>query len=320
MAGLTIIGFVLYGGFCLKKYKECSIRHYRIDKSLLLELGSFAGWNLVGALSGLGRTQGFAVVLNLFLGTIANTAYGVAYQVSAALNSFSATMLKAINPQIMKSEGNNDRNRMLRISMMASKFGFFLLSCLSIPCLFELPVLLRLWLKDVPEHTMLFCSFMLVSIMTNQLTVGLTSAIQATGKIRTYMIVVGSVKLSILPCAYILLRVGRPVLWVLIAYVSLEALAGAFRIFSLYRLAGMSVREYFDRVFKKEIPPVLLSVCVCLLIVYLFQFNFRFLVTIPASIIVYVISIYYTGLCRDEKHIFNKMLKPVVRRIGIYGK
>jgi O-antigen/teichoic acid export membrane protein len=90
MAGLTVISFVLYGGFCLKKYKECSIRFYRINKSLLLELGSFAGWNLVGALSGLGRTQGFAVVLNLFLGTIANTAYGIAHQVSASLTHIAA--------------------------------------------------------------------------------------------------------------------------------------------------------------------------------------------------------------------------------------
>jgi hypothetical protein len=229
-------------------------------------------------------------------------------------------MLRAVNPQIMKSEGNNDRNRMLRISMMASKFGFFLLSCLAIPCLFELPALLGFWLKDVPEHTMLFCSFMLISIMTDQLTAGLTSAIQATGKIRTYMIIVGSVKLLILPCAYILLRLGSPVLLVLVAYVSLEVLAGAFRIFSLHRLAGMSVKEYFDRVFKKEIPPVFFSVCICLLIVYLFKFNFRFLVTIPASIIVYLISIYYTGLCRDEKNTFDKMLKPVLSRIGSYGK
>lgn len=320
MAGLTVVDFSLYGGFCLKKYKECSILNYQIDKPLLLELGSFAGWNLVGALSGLGRNQGFAVVLNLFLGTIANTAYGIAHQVSAALNSFSVTMLRAINPQIMKSEGGNDRHRMLRLSMIASKFGFFLLSCLAIPCLFELPALLKFWLKTVPEHTLLFCTFTLISVLIDQLTVGLTSAIQATGKIRTYMIVVGSVKLLILPGAYILLRLGSPVLWVLVVYVSLEILAGAFRIFSLHKVAGMPIKVYFNRVFKKEILPVLFFVCACFLFVHLFQFDFRFLVTVPVSILVYLVSIYYTGLCHDEKNIFNKMLKPVFNRIRINGK
>lgn len=47
-----------------------------------------------------------------FLGTIANAAYGVANQINGALGHFSATFQKAINPQLMKSEGMNDRNRL----------------------------------------------------------------------------------------------------------------------------------------------------------------------------------------------------------------
>lgn len=67
---------------------------------------SFAGLAMIG------RNQGVAVIINIFLGTIANAAYGVANQINGALGHFSATFQKAINPQLMKSEGMNDRNRL----------------------------------------------------------------------------------------------------------------------------------------------------------------------------------------------------------------
>ena len=73
----------------------------------------------------MGRNQGLALILNLFFGTVVNAAYGIANQVGSQLQFFSRTMLRALNPQIMKSEGAGDRERMLRLSMMASKFGFF---------------------------------------------------------------------------------------------------------------------------------------------------------------------------------------------------
>lgn len=129
MAGISSVSFVVYAVFCIKSYEECKISNrQKIDKPLLKELGSYASWNLFGSLCSLGRTQGLAVILNLFFGAIINSAYAIANQVSGQLMFLSTTMLKSINPQIMKSEGNGDRKRMLRLAMIASKFGFFLLS------------------------------------------------------------------------------------------------------------------------------------------------------------------------------------------------
>ena len=147
MAAVSIVSLLLYMIFCMKKYEECSLKVRRFyDKSLMKELSSFAGWNLFGAICGVGRSQGLAVILNLFFGTIVNAAYAIANQISGQLNFFSATMLRALNPQIMKSEGAGDRERMLRLSMSASKFGFFLLAFIAIPCIFEMPSILKFWL------------------------------------------------------------------------------------------------------------------------------------------------------------------------------
>jgi O-antigen/teichoic acid export membrane protein len=310
---MSIMSLLLLMGYCLRNYKECCITDYKTDKSLIKELGKYAGLNLFGTISVLGQYEGFGVILNLFLGMIANTAYGIANQVLGALTFFSGTILSAMNPQIMKSEGSNDRDRMLRISMMASKFGFFLLAFLAIPCIFEMPALLKFWLTTVPEYAVIFCTLMLITTMINQLTVGLTSAIQAAGKITSYMLVVGSIKLLILPCTYLLLMSGNSVISVLIGYISLELLADSTRLLILRKIVGLSIKTFFKRVLFKEFFPVFLSVCTCSLIVTAFQFNLRFLVTMTISAIVFIVSAYFTGLCGDEKIIAHHLLKPIFK-------
>lgn len=318
IAVIGIISLFFYSFFCMKRYSECTFNlHKGMNPKLIKELGSFAGWNLFGALCGVGRTQGVAVILNLFFGTVVNAAYGLANQVSGQMNFFSVTMLRALNPQIMKSEGAGDRKRMLRLSMMASKFGFFLLAFIAIPCIFEMPEILKFWLKEVPEYTVAFCSLILMAIMTNQLTIGLQSAVQATGRIKTYQSVVGAILLLNLPISYILLELALPVYSVMISFILIELIACGFRILFLKKIAGLSIKEYMNRVFLRELIPVLASILICLLMTNAFSFNFRFIVTFIFSIFIFVICIYFFGLCQDEKVIVNEMLRKGFMRIRV---
>lgn len=314
MAGVTFISFLLYALYTLKKYDECTILNYKYDKLLMKNLGSFAGWNLFGSACVVGRNQGIAIVLNVFFGTIVSAAYGIANQVAGQLVFFSATLLKAINPQIMKSEGVSDRKRMLKLSMMASKLGFFLVSFIAIPAIFEMPSILRLWLKDVPEYTVAFCSLYLITTLINQTTIGLQSAIQATGKIRAYQLVIGGVVLMNVPISYILLKQGLPPHSVLVCAVFIESLACAFRIYFLKVQANLSIRLYVDRVFSKEIIPTIVILSVCLIITTLFDFDLRLLITFPVSIIAFFISVYYTGFCDDEKQLVTNMLHKILKK------
>ncbi|GHT48377.1 hypothetical protein FACS189440_11810 [Bacteroidia bacterium] len=316
-AVLSINIFLLYATYCLKRYKECTVKDYQIEKPLLQELGGFAGWNLFGALCGIGRTQGLAILLNIFFGTVVNAAYGIANQVAGQMNFFSATMLRALNPQIMKSEGMDDRQRMLRLSTMASKFGFFLLAFIAIPCIFEMPAILTLWLKNVPEYSVIFCSLILIGTLTNQLTIGLQSAIQATGKIKAYQSIVGLVLLFNLPLSYFLLRLGFFAYSVLISFCFIELTACIFRMIFLKKMAGLSIKEYFNRVFLKEILPIVSSILVCWIITHTLFFDFRFLVTGIFSTMVFAINVYFFGLCKDEKKIIDTILEKGLIKLKI---
>ncbi|NQX39664.1 Na+-driven multidrug efflux pump [Pedobacter steynii] len=316
-AGISIASFLLYAVYCFGKYEDCTLEGlFSVDKKMMKELTSFAGWNLFGSLCSLGRAQGLAILLNVFFGTVVNAAYAIANQVAAQLNFFSLTLLRAINPQIMKSEGADNREKMLRLSMIGSKFGFFLLAFAAVPCIFEMKAILHLWLNNVPEYTASFCSLMLCATLINQLTIGLQSAVQATGKVKVYQAVVGSVLLLALPLAYLLLKLGYPVYTVFIGYCFIEVIACILRLFFLRNIAGLSIPLYFSNVIYKVVIPLCLLILTCYLSVTYVHFGWRFVFTGVTGVFVFVISIYLFGLCEDEKEIIHKIMNQLIHKLN----
>lgn len=250
MMFLPIITLILTFLFVRKAYPEYKIDlKKRPDKGLFKETFGFAGWNLLGAIALMCRNQGTAVIINLFLGTIANASYGIANQINGALNQFSSTFQKAINPQLMKSEGMNDRQRMHKIAFTSSKFGVLALSLVAIPVILEMPEILRLWLRrDIPPFTIQLSQLILLLSIVTQFSMGLMSEIQATGHIRNYQIVMSLIILLCLPASYMLLKWEYPIYYVTGAFVLLEMVALAVRIYMAHRITGMVIGDYFKQV------------------------------------------------------------------------
>ncbi len=309
---ITVVSFVLYGIFCAKKYPECNYDPKSRKKGLMKELLSFAGLNVFGAFCGTARMQGLAIILNLFFGAVINTAYGIANQLSMQLSFFSSTLLRTINPQIMKSEGSGNHERMLRLSMMAGKFSFFLLAVLAIPSIFEMPQLLAFWLKEVPDYTIVFCELILITILVNQLTIGLQSSFQAMGEIKIYQIFSGGILLLNLPVAYFLLKAGNPPYIVLVSYLIVEFITCAIRLVLAKRIANLSISEYVEKVFLKSLIPVVVIVLTAYSCTQLLDMPYRFLITFPVSMLTFVIAVYFTGLCDDEKRLLQSFLQRAI--------
>ncbi len=193
---IQLLNFLAFSIYDKRNYEECVLPRVKDVKiNYLREISSFAGWTIysVGCIAG--RTQGVSIILNKFFSVAVNAAFGVALHVSGALSFLSHSVINAMNPQIMKAEGAGNRERMLRLAEMESKFCFLLIGMIVIPCIFEMPGLLSIWLKEVPEYAVLFCRFILLTSMVDQLTIGLGAANQAIGDIRNYSITVNSIKL-----------------------------------------------------------------------------------------------------------------------------
>lgn len=316
IASTTIFIRIIKSVFCLKRYPESKVRSlFKVEISLFREMLSFAGWNLFGALCGMGRSQGLAIILNLFFGPIVNAAYGIATQINGQLMNFSGNMLKALNPQIMKSEGSGERKHMLKLAMRASKYAFLLLSFFAIPLLFEMDYVLKLWLKNVPGYTIIFCRLALLASLANLLTIGLQTAIQATGKIKIYQSVVGGLLLLNLPIAWLLLRFGFPAYSVLASAILIELLACCIRLYLLHQIAGLSVMAYLRNVIFRIFGVVCFSLIPCFLILTNMTASFLRLVIIAlSSSVVLVIGIYMLGLERDEQMLVTSIIEKQKQR------
>lgn len=207
----TIVKALIEIVWSKSKYSEAKehIQDMR-DTSLMREMLGFVGWNTLGSLAVVVRNQGVAIVLNVFFGTIINTAYGIANQVNSLVLSFATTLTSVFSPIIIQSKGRGDYQRMRRIAVFSSKLSFFLSSMMALPILLFLKYILNLWLGDYPDSTYVFCFLIVLTFLVLQLYPGINRAIYASGNIKAYQISISIILVSILPIGAILLHFGFP--------------------------------------------------------------------------------------------------------------
>lgn len=300
---ISIVLRVLKWWHVKSRYAEfqVNIKKY-YDKILIKDMYSFAGWNFFGALSVVGKNEGFAIAINIFFGTAVNAAFAVANQVSGQLLFFSRTLLKAINPQIVKNEGAGDRSAMVKLAYSASKFGFLLVGFIAIPFIFEMKNILNVWLVNVPEYSTLFCQFMVLSLLIGQLTIGLQTAVQATGSVKIYQIVVGSIQLLNVPVYFALFYFGYPPYWAVMAYCFFELMACMARFIILKNLIEINLTDFIKDVTLPQLIPTTISVIVCMIIINLFDFHLRFILTITVAIFIFTLIAYNFSLTKGERN------------------
>jgi O-antigen/teichoic acid export membrane protein len=301
------------------RYKEIQIDVFKFfDKSIIKELTSFAGWNLFGSLSTIGKNQGLTIIYNMFFTTSVNAAFAVATQISSQLLFFSRTLMQTIRPQMASSEGMGDRKRLLELILKSCKFSFILTVFMIIPFLFELKSIFIFWLgSDYPDYLELFTFFIILNILLYQLTIGIHSGIQSIGEIKKYQIIVGTLELLALPLSYLFFRFGYPVIFGMIFYTLSEILANLVRIFTINRLTDFDLLNYLNEVIFRQITPVLTSIFICFVVVYFFEFKFRFILTIISSIIGFAVSVYYFSFSKKEKMFVNDIAKKMFNKIII---
>ncbi len=261
MALIQIIEVFIKRTYVLRTYQDMHrLPLKQLDKSLFKEMFAFSGWNTFGSFAMVCRNQGMAIVLNLFFGTIINAAYGVANQVNGILSSFSGSLQKAINPQLMQSEGADQRNRMLFLAATSIKVSVLIFATMAIPLIIEMKTILEWWLDDVPAHTVRFCQLVLLLNLITQFTVGIMSAIQATGKIKAYQITMGIILFLNIPIGYCVLHLGATAENVLFTMCIIELLALGIRLLFARQLIELSIKTYLRQIFCPLLLVLVISV------------------------------------------------------------
>ena len=264
MCSVAIIIRLVYGYYCKKHFEECNY-HFYWDMEILKKMFGFAGWNFIGASAGVLRTQGTNILLNIYFDPMVNAARGIAVQVNNAISSFSNNFLMAVNPQIIKSYSQNDLKRSFKLAIYSARFSFLLLTIISFPIICETTYILELWLKIVPDYSVNFVRLTLILTIVEVISLPLVTLQQATGKIKNYQIVVGTMHMMNFPISLILLHYGFRPETVYIVAISLALLTLYARLFMLKRIVDISIN-----LFNKEVMFRNTLVFLLMTIAYLF--------------------------------------------------
>lgn len=248
-----------YSHYCSRHFEESKYRHIW-DKSLFKEMTSFAGWSMFGHLAGVLFGQGLNMLLNVFFGPVVNAARAVSVQVQSAIQQFVGNFQMALNPQITKTYAKDEMDEMHKLMFRSARFSFYLLFFLSLPVLFETEFILTVWLKTVPDNTVVFLRIMICISLLYTLSNPLMVANQATGKVRKYQAVCGSILLMILPVSYVCLKLGCPAYSVFIVHFVMESIAQLARMIMLRPLVGIRITDYIKNIYARVVAVVVLSV------------------------------------------------------------
>ena len=250
---------LVYAAYCKRHFEESSYIH-RWNSDLIKEMLGFAGWSFWGSLAVILYTQGINMMLNVFFGPIVNAARGIAIQVQSAVLQFVMNFQMALNPQITKSYAAGNLDQMHSLMFRSARFSFLLLFFIALPVLLETNFLLTLWLKTVPDHTVIFAQIMLCISLVYTTANPCIIANQATGKVKVYQAVVGGILLAILPISYIVLKMGAPAYSVFIVHFCVESVAQISRMFMLRKLINLPMWAYLKNIYAPSICTVIVSI------------------------------------------------------------
>lgn len=316
MATIPLITLTTMTLYCRKRYKECVLelkKYYEIKT--LKELGSFAGWNFTNSATGVTTQYGLNIVINHFFGVALNAAQGIAIQISGVLVNISSNALKVLNPIIVKSEGAHQRDRMIYVSLLGCRVTFFIFSVFSIPLVAEMPLILCIWLKDVPQWAVTFCQLQLIRITTEMLTYSLNTSIMAQGDIKIYNIIKSLVNILPLPIIILLFLFNAQPYWMYIVWMIVwSGIGGVVNIYFAHRKVGLKYHEYFSSVF---IPSVITTTVPISILLICRHFANQILINITSLIVVEVLFIglaWKLLLMKKERTELIKILCNIIKR------
>jgi O-antigen/teichoic acid export membrane protein len=277
---------MVYNIYCVRNFDECKYRWF-FRKDLFKEMASFAGWKMWGELALVFYTQGLDILLNVFFGPVVNAARAAAAYAQTAVGSFASNFQTAINPQIMKTYASEQLKETHQLIYRGSRLTFCLLLTICLPLIVETPAVLGIWLKEVPDGSVTFLRLLLVILMIRQSTSVLVTTVAATGNIKKYEITMGVLMLSILPIAYMVLKIGGNPSSVFVVYLFIAFIGYFVSLYIILPLIKLSLTDYINYSIKRCALVLILS----LVLPFLMKF------VTDASLLLSIVNIIFTVIC-----------------------
>lgn len=304
---VAIVIDIAYWYYC-QRFLLANKFYLKTNKKLFVELTSFSVWNLFGGLADIGYKQGTNIILNLFWGVSINAVLGITNQIRNALVPFIGNLQLAVNPQMVKSYALGDYEYFKILVYRISKYSYFLMLIIVFPIIFNIDLILELWLKNPPKHTAIFAILTSVYCLVDSLTGPLWAAMQAGGKIKRFQMVTGICLLLNLPVSYLFLMYGYAPSVVLIIQIVITGFTVGVRVLFVKYYLQFSIRNYVREVIFPIVFVTALSLPIALYIYAETGGYYRLLLFILfVPMMCYII--YVCGTCKSEKEMVMRSIR-----------
>lgn len=306
---------IVYGLYCNKKFEECRVESWSVDKPLLKNMLSFSSWTILGNLSYIFHTQGVSIVMNVFFGATINAAQGIANQVNTVVKGFMSNFLQALNPQIVKTYAENDLSTMHKLILRGSRISYFLVAIFAFPLILEAPMILKIWLNTFPDYSIIFVRLVLCLSLCESFSGLLSTAQGATGKIKIYQILMTSIGLTHLPLSYLFYWLGYEPQAAFYVYLVIICVLQIVRVTFVCRSIGLSLRLFFnDVLFRCLMVTVVALVIPLFLHVYLVPSLGSMVLICFVCVVAVMLSALLLGLTQQERIVILSNLKNKIKR------
>lgn len=295
-----IIAFI-YRFYCIKNYKECRYK-YTWKSDLYKSIAFFSGWSLLGSLNFVLLTQGSNILLNLFFGPLVNAAYGISIQVNTAVNLFVKNFQTASRPQIVKLYADNRKSEMKTLVINTTRFSYFLLLILTLPVILETKIILELWLKEIPEHAVIFVQLILIDALITTFDSSLYFVFNAMGRLKENAIISPIIGFLVIPVSFILFRLGfEPSVIFYVQIVKSIIMSIFVKPILLYKYADYILNDFIS-IFLPCIIVTIIAITPPLIIHNIFSEGWQRLVYVVFTSLVSVsISTFFIGISKANR-------------------
>lgn len=305
--------------YCIHNYEEChlSLRN-KVDVEILKQMAVFAGWNALSSILGVLSQYGMSVVLNHFFGTIVNAAQGVANQISGQLGALSSNAMKAVNPVIVKSAGAHNGDMLYRSTILGSKALFFIMSICFLPILANLEPILKLWLVNIPQYTLIFIQLYFTVNLIDTLSICQTIAINGVGKIKRYSLTMTIINMIPFCGSLVLFSIGFSPEWYYILLIISALFKLASRLFFAARECQFNlIKMLVNDTFRSALAFILsfgIAILVHRGIIEGSKISFL-ICSVSICVLIYSIIYFYIGFNSEERKYIENLVYSLKNKI-----
>ena len=308
---LSALPTVIYAIYCNASFCDYVRFKFVRNKAKYKDVFSFSVWVGYGAIACIGKSQGAAVLVNMFFNTLMNTAMGIANNVNAMVTMVANTVTQPIVPQLTKAYVAGDYEKSDKLLVLSIKLGYFAMFIIAAPLLVEMEWVLGLWLGEIPQYAVTFSRLMIIDALAGSLNSGISTIIFASGQIRLYQIVINTLRLSAIIAGYFVLKAGWQPESLLITYIIFSIIILFVMQFVLHKTLEFDNYKLFRCAY---LPSILLTLF--FIPIAFVQNIFTPFVSIILYFLEILVLIYLVGLSNEERIVLkdyflkvNKFLK-----------